>query len=148
MNGVANKLRLPRLIHLNQELAFATLLITIFHLLPIEYHINPLERDRGIDDGPLSALLDFDSHLVALVLICNQRRNVGLDAAGTEADDDDRSNVTTERMAMGKRCGKRGSPEDEQANPVNATEQDDGLVAAEVLISNDGTEDWRDCEFY
>ena len=111
---------------------------------PIEDHINPLVCDRRIDNGPLSALLDFNGHLVALVLICNQRRNVGLNATSTEADDDDRSNVTAERMAMGQRRGKRSSPEDEQADPVNAAEEHNGLVAAEVLISNDGTEDWCD----
>ena len=82
---------------------------------------------------------------MTLVLICNQRRNVGFDATGTKANNHDSCHIATERMSMGERGRESGGPQNEQAHPVNGAKADNSLVAAEVLISDDGAENWRDC---
>jgi hypothetical protein len=81
---------------------------------------------------------------MALILVCNQRCNIGLDTASTETNDNDGCGIATKR-STGINCGgKRGSPQEEQANPVDTGKDEDGLVAAEILISDDGTKNWSD----
>lgn len=115
---------------------------------PIEDHIDSLEGDGRVDDGPLTAPLDLDSHLVALVLICDQRRNIGFDATRPETDDHDSCYIATERMAIVKRNRESGGPQNKQAYPIDSAEDDNRLVAAEILISDDGAENWSDCAGY
>jgi hypothetical protein len=101
-------------------------------------YVDPLVCDGRIDDGAFSSLLDLDSHCAALVLICDQRSDVGLDATSTEADDDDSCDVSSERVASGDRCGKCSRPQNQQADPVDSGEHQDRVVFAEILISDDG----------
>ena len=104
-----------------------------------------MESDGRVNDSPLAAPLDLDGHLVALVLICNQRRNVGFDATRAEADNHNSCHIATEGMSVCERGRKSGGPQNEQAHPVDGAKADNSLVAAEILISDDGAEDWRDC---
>jgi hypothetical protein len=98
--------------------------------------VNALVCDCRIDDGAFSSLLDLDGHCAALILVCDQRSDVGLDTTSTEANDDDSCDVSTECMASGDRCGKSSRPENQQTDPVNRGEDQDCVVFAEVLISD------------
>src|ERR1700753_270805 len=104
-------------------------------------HVDPLVSDSRIDDGPLAVLLNLDRHLAALILIRNQRCNIGLDTTSSEANDDDCSCVATERMAMRNGGWQRSSPQDQKADPVYTAEDQNRLVFAQVLIGDDGTKD-------
>jgi hypothetical protein len=73
--------------------------------IPVENHVDPLVSDGRVNDGPLAAVLHFDCHLVALILICNQRRNVGLDAASTETNNNDCGGEATQRCTALDRGG-------------------------------------------
>lgn len=103
-----------------------------------DIHVDALVCDRRIDDGAFSSLLDLDGHGAALILICDQRGDVGLDTASAEADNDDGRDVSTESMASGDRCGKGSCPENQQTNPVDRGEDQDSVVFAEILIGDDG----------
>lgn len=107
----------------------------------VEDHVDTLNGQGGVDDHALPLLGGGDGHLLPLVLIGNQRSHVTLDTTGTQTDDQDGDNETTDTRAViqGRRDG--GTDEDEQTNHVDDTEQHNGLVLAEVLIGDDGTED-------
>lgn len=104
-----------------------------------------LTSDGWIDDGPLAAVLNFDSHFVALVLIRNQRRNVRFNAARTEANDHDGRCKATKRCTSVNCSGQCGGPEDQKTNPIDTGEDENRLVPAEILIGDDGTENGSDC---
>jgi hypothetical protein len=112
---------------------------------PIKDHVDPLVCDCRVDDGAFSSLLDLDCHCAALILVRDEGSNVGLDTTGTETDDDDSCNVSSERMASFDRCGKCSRPENQQTDPVNSGEDQDCVVFAQVLISDDGTKDGCHC---
>ena len=94
--------------------------------------------DGRIDDGAFSSLLDLDGHCAALILVCDQGSDVGLDATSTKANDDDSCDVSSEGMASGDRRGKGGRPQNQKTNPVDSGEDQDGVVFAKILISDDG----------
>lgn len=50
-------------------------------------HVNPLDRDTGIDDNPLSGLQDPDGLLGATILFCNQGADIRLDASSAKPND-------------------------------------------------------------
>jgi len=106
---------------------------------PIKYHVDPLVCDGRIDDGAFSSLLDLDGHCAALILVCDQGSDVGLDATSTKANDDDSCDVSSEGMASGDRRGKGGRPQNQKTNPVDSGEDQDGVVFAKILISDDGS---------
>lgn len=66
---------------------------------PIEDHVDPLICDGGINDSAFSRLLSLDGHCATLILVGDQGCDIGLDAAGTEANDNDGSDVATESMS-------------------------------------------------
>ena len=71
-------------------------------------------------------------------LVTYQGCNVGLDASSTEANDDDCGDVPSECMASGDRRGKGSRPQNQKTNPVDSGEDQDGVVFAKILISDDG----------
>lgn len=72
---------------------------------PVEDHVDALVRDGGVDDV-LAVLLRLDGHDAALVLVGDEGGNVGLDAAGAEADDDDGRDVAAEACAVVQRMSR------------------------------------------
>lgn len=112
---------------------------------PIEDHVDALVGDGGVNDDSLAVLLRSNGHGAALVLVGNQGGNVGLDTTGTRADDDDGDNVTRQTGSVSNGYGQRGRPQDNKTDPVDAAEEHDGLVLAEVLIRDDGTENRSHC---
>lgn len=112
---------------------------------PVEDHVDPLVGDSRINDSPFAARLDLDSHLVALVLVGNQRSDVRLDTASTKSNNDNGSCKAAEGRAALNSRRQSSCPQDEQADPVDGCEDQDSLVSAEILVGNDGTENRRDC---
>lgn len=111
----------------------------------VKHHVDPLEGDGGVDNDTLASLGDGgESHLLASVLVGDERRNVGFNTTGTETNDDDSRNVATEGSAMLDSHGERGCPQDHQSNPVDRGECQNRVVLSEVLISYNGTQDWCD----
>lgn len=112
---------------------------------PVEDHVDAGDGDRRVDDDTLTSLLvGANNHLATLVLIGNQRSDVGLDTTSSETNDNDSSDETTKTGATLKSNRDRGQGEDEKTEDVNTTENDNGVVLSEVLISDDSTEDRRD----
>lgn len=111
---------------------------------PVENHVDALVGDGRVDDNTLSALLRLDSHNAALVLVGNERRNVTLDTTGAKTDDNERDDVSGLGSARIESDGQRGSPEDDETNPVEDAEDKDSLVLSEILVGNDGTENRSD----
>lgn len=107
----------------------------------VEDHVDTLNGQGGVDDHALALLGRGDGHLLPLVLIRNQRSHVTLDTTGTQTDDQDGNNETTDTRAVIQGCGDGSTDEDEQTNHVDDTEQHNGLVLAEILIGDDGTDD-------
>lgn len=112
---------------------------------PVEDHVDSLVRDGGINDDAFAALLSLDGHSAALILVGNQRRNVGLDTTRAQSDDDDGDDVSGHAGAVGQSSRQSGGPENNQTNPVEATEDENGLVLSEILVGNNGTENGSDC---
>lgn len=68
----------------------------ISHDLRKTYHVNPLDGNRRVNDDLLASFVIMaNDHLSPLVLIGNQRRNVGLDATSSETNDDNGNDETT-----------------------------------------------------
>jgi hypothetical protein len=112
---------------------------------PVEDHVDAGDGDRRVDDNALASLLvGANDHLASLVLIRNQGSNVGLDTASSETNDNDSSDKATKTSASLKSNGDGGQGKDEETEDVNTTEDNDGVVLSEVLISDDGTENGRD----
>lgn len=107
----------------------------------VEDHINALNRKGRVNDNTLALLGGGHGHLLALVLVGNQRSNVTLDTASSQTDDQDRHNEATNTGSMVKSRGDGRANQDEESDQVNDTENHDGLVFTEVLISDDGTDD-------
>jgi hypothetical protein len=114
---------------------------------PVENHVDALDGDGRVDDDALASLLvNTNSHLPPRVLIGDERSNVGLDTTRSKTNDDNGSDETSQTGARGKRRRKRRACQDEQTDNVHSAEDNNRVVLAEVLISNDGTEDgcyWR-----
>lgn len=113
---------------------------------PVEDHIDALVGDGRVDDSALTALLSLDGHDSSLILVGNQRRNVGFDPSCPETDDDDGHNVARLSGACGMSLGQSCGPKDSDANPVEGTEEKNGTILSKVLIRNDGTKDRRYCK--
>lgn len=106
---------------------------------PVEDHVNALVGDGGVNDDTLATLLGLDGHAATLVLVGNEGGNVRLDTTGTKTNNNNGNNVTSQASGVtGKRQGS--DPENEKTDPVDTGKDDDGLVLAEVLVRNDGTE--------
>jgi hypothetical protein len=105
---------------------------------PVE---DPLDRNGRVNDDLLASLvIGANDHLSPLVLIGNQRRNIGLDTTSSETDDDDGNNVTSKTSAVIQSGRDRCAGKDDETEDVDAAEDDDGVVLSKVLIGNNGTE--------
>lgn len=105
----------------------------------VEDHVDTLDGQSRINDDPLTLLGSRDSHLLALVLIGNQGRNVTLDTTCSQTDDQNGDNETTKTSTVLESGRDRCADQDQETDQVHATEEHNGLVFSEVLISNDGT---------
>lgn len=111
---------------------------------PVEDHVDPGNGDGRVDNDALTSLMvGTNNHLATLVLIGNQRSDVGLDTSSSETDDDDRSDETTETSAAFESSRNGCAGEDEETDDVDTAENDNSVVLSEVLISNDSTKNGR-----
>lgn len=112
----------------------------------VEDHVDARDGDSRVDDDALARLLvGRDLHLAAFVLISDQRSDIGLDTTGTETNDDNGRDETSQAGTSRQSARDRSAGEDEKTDDVDEAEDQDGVVLSEVLISDDGTEDGRDC---
>lgn len=110
----------------------------------VEDHVDALDGDGRIQDDALSRRKSGKGHLTALVLICNQRSDVGLDTTGTQANDDDGGNEATQTSSMLQGDRQRGQEQDQKTDDVDDAEENDGEVLSKVLVGNDGAQNWGD----
>src|SRR5690242_6620544 len=112
---------------------------------PIEDHVDTGDGDGRVNDDALARLLvGTNDHLATLVLIGNQGSDVGLDTTSSETDNNNSSDKTTKTGASLKSNRDRSQGKDEKTDHVDTTEDDNGVVLSEVLISNDSTENGCD----
>lgn len=78
------------------------------------------------------------------VLLSDQRRDVALDTAGAEANDDHGDDETTQGDAICDGDRQGGQDENDHADEVDDGEVEDCPVLAEVLIGDDGADDGSD----
>ena len=107
----------------------------------VEDHVDTLDGERRVDDDALSLLRGRDSHLLPLVLVRNQRSNVTLDTTGSQTDNQDGDDEASQTSAVLESRRDGCADQDEQTDHVDDREQHDGLVFAQVLISDNGTND-------
>jgi hypothetical protein len=109
-------------------------------ILTVEDHVDPLDSDGGVNDDTLASLVIMaNDHLPALVLVGNQRRNVGLDTTGSETDDNDSNDEAGQTRTMVKSSRDRSTSKDQETDHVDEAEDDNGVVLSEVLVGNNGT---------
>lgn len=106
---------------------------------PIEDHVDTLVSNGRINDNSLSGLFGSDGHSASLVLVGNKGRDVGLDTTSSQTNNDNSDDVTRLSSTGFHSNRERGSPQDDETNPVEAAEEQNSLVLAEVLIGDDGT---------
>lgn len=75
----------------------------------------------------------------------HQRSNVTLDATRSKTDDENGRDETTQTSAMLQGSRNGGANHDQQSDQVDAGEQHDSLVFAQVLIGHDGAKNGSDC---
>ena len=63
---------------------------------PVEPSVHPLNGDSGIDNDAFAVLLDLDETFGIGVLFNNQRRDVGFDSTGADANDNHGDDETSE----------------------------------------------------
>lgn len=69
-----------------------------------------------------------------------QRSDVTLDSTRSQTNDEDSDNEASQSSTILKSHRDRSADQNEQTDQVDNTEKDDGLVFAEVLIGDDGTQ--------
>lgn len=111
----------------------------------IEDHVDTLDSQSGVNDDTLTLCGGRYGQLLALVLIGNERSDVTLDTSSTHTDDQDRGDEASQTSVMLEGDRDRSKDQDEQTNHVDKSENNNGLVFAQVLVSDDGTEDGSDC---
>jgi len=111
----------------------------------VEDHVDTLNGQRRVDDHALTLGEGLEGHLLALVLVRNQRSHITLDSAGTQTDDQNGHDEATQAGAVLQSGGDGSADQDQQAGQVDTTEHHDRLVLAEVLIGNNGTKDGGNC---
>ena len=79
----------------------------------VEDHVDPLHRDRGIDNDPLTGREDSDRLSSAAILLSDQRADVGLDSSRTKADDKHGSEQAWQSYAMFDANWQSGDEQDE-----------------------------------
>ena len=108
----------------------------------VEDHVDTLDGQRRVDHNPLAGLGDgLKSHLLALVLIGDQRGDVTLDTTGTQTNDQNGHDEAGQTRTVLQRDRQGRQDQNQETDDVDSTEDNDGLVLAKVLIRNDGTND-------
>lgn len=110
---------------------------------PVEHVEDLLVSSLRSDDNALATLEGLNVRTLGAVLFGDQGRDIGLDTTGTETDDDDTDNETREGCTAGDGSGDRSAGQDEQTNQVDDTKGENGVVFAEILVSNDGSKNRR-----
>jgi hypothetical protein len=106
----------------------------------VENHVNPLNGDRRVDDDLLAGfVIVSNNHTPPLVLVRNERCNVRFDSTSSKTNNNDGYDETSKAGAVIQSRGDRCAGEDEKTDHVDTTEDDNGVVLAEVLISDNGT---------
>jgi hypothetical protein len=80
-----------------------------------------------------------NNHTPPLVLVRNERCNVRFDSTSSKTNNNDGYDETSKAGAVIQSRGDRCAGEDEKTDHVDTTEDDNGVVLAEVLISDNGT---------
>lgn len=112
----------------------------------VDEHVEVKEDTRdgnvGVRDDTLASLLiDDNTGLGLLVLLGNQRRDVGLESAGSKPKNDDTQDERSDSISASEHVG------DSRDNKQNVTDDgegdgdEDGVKATEVLIGDNGTDD-------
>lgn len=115
----------------------------------VEHHVDPLDRDRWVNDYTLAVLLGSDGHRASLILVGDQWCDVGLDTTSTGANDEkgnDEASNTGAAIAVVDDARDRRDRQDKETSAVNDGEDENSVVTTEVLISNDGACNGSDCD--
>lgn len=78
-----------------------------------------------------------------MILFANQRGDIRLNSTRAKSNNDDGNNETREGAATFDGRWNRRQGQDEKSTKVDTGEYDDSSIFAEILISNDGTDDGR-----
>lgn len=105
----------------------------------IEDHVDTLNRHGRINDNPLPTLRRGDRHLLPSILIRNQGCNIRLDTTSTNTNNDNSSGIASDASrTCAYKLGQARNSQDEQTDHVDKAEDQNGLVATEVLVCDNG----------
>lgn len=111
----------------------------------VENHIDSLDRDRRVNDHALAVLLSSDGHRASLILIGDQRCDIGLDTTSTGANDQESDDEASDTgAAIVDDARNRRDSQNKKTSTVNDGEDEDSVVTTEVLISDDGAANGSD----
>lgn len=110
---------------------------------PVKPCVHALNCHCRIDDDSLAAFEDSDVSFCVGVLFDDESGDVRFDSSGAETDDD-HGDDKPGCVCCFACLWNRSADEDELAGDVECREEDDGLVAAEVLIRHNGAYDRAD----
>lgn len=108
---------------------------------PVKVQEDLLVGSLRTDNNTFTTLQGLDVRWSGLVLLSNQRSNIGFDTTGTQTNDNDGNNIARESTTISNRGGNRGTSKDHKTKHINGSEENDSTVLAEPLISNDGAND-------
>ncbi len=113
----------------------------------VEVHVDLRCRHDGVDDNTLATSGVADEQLGALVLLGDERRDVGLEATRTQAHDDDCNEEASQRtMGVLDDTGDSRNDEEDVAEERNSNGDTYGLVTTPSCIRNVCAEEGDDVD--
>lgn len=107
-------------------------------------HVNPLDRDSRVNNDSFAALLDTDGLLGTSVLLCDQRADVGLYTSSSQPDHEHGNYKAWKGKSVLDGYRQRRGKQNHDSGKVYVRKIEDGFIFAEILVGNDGAENWRD----
>jgi hypothetical protein len=112
----------------------------------IAYHVevkkDTRKGDVGVRDDALACLgIQNHARLRLAVLLSDQRRDISLESTGSETQGNDTEDERRDSVAAREDCRNGRDNEQDMAKDAEGNGDEDGVEAAEILISDDSTND-------
>ena len=91
----------------------------------------------GREDDSLSFLVGGDCHLLASVLVRNERSHIGLDSTSSNTNQNNGSDEAPSASSIHDRIGKRRGKQYKETDNVDQGKNHDCVISSKILIGND-----------
>lgn len=104
---------------------------------PVEHHIDMLDSDIWVDNKAFTLFGPRDCQSPSRILLRNQRCNIGLDAASSNANENDGRDESSQAGTVSQ-CGwDRRADQNQESKHVDSGRSNKSLVLSKVLVCND-----------